>query len=131
MPFSELRWIKRCAEYLPREQARRIPRRRRGIYVLFRHVKDKEYEVVYVGMAGGPNAGMRSRITAHNRRFSTNKWTHFSLFEVWDNISEAEVRELEGLVRHIFRRDPAALAESKQRGFKKLRLVRENKLAKW
>ena len=71
-------------------------------------------------MAGAPDAGMRGRVIAHDKRFAKDTRTHFSLFEVWDNISEAEGRELEGLPRHIFRCDPAALAEIRQRGFDKL-----------
>lgn len=61
-----------------------------------------QYKVVYVGMAGGPNAGMRAWVTRHTRKFKKVVWTHFPLFEVCDNIAEAEGRELEGLLRHIF-----------------------------
>ncbi len=99
--------------------------------MLFRQAEPKEFEVVYIGMAAGPNAGMRGRVSSHHRRFSKKTWTHFSVYEVWDNISVAEVAELEGLLRHIFRRDPAALGENRQRGFRKLRKVRNNKLEKW
>ncbi|GAF97179.1 unnamed protein product, partial [marine sediment metagenome] len=33
-------------------------------------------------------------------------WTHFSIFEVWENITENEIKELEGLFRQIYRKDP-------------------------
>jgi hypothetical protein len=74
---------------------------------------------------------MRARVTRHARKFKKGTLTHFSLFEVWDNVTEAEVRELEGLLRHIFRGNPAALGENRQRGFGKLRRVHVNDLSKW
>ena len=86
---------------------------------------------MYIGPAGGPYAGMPARVTRHARKFPKGAWTHFSIFEVWDNMAEAEVRELEGLLRHIFRFDPAALGENRQRGFGKLRRVRVNDLRQW
>ena len=46
------------------------------------------YEVVYVGMTGGPEAGMRSRLRRHHQRLGKRAWTHFSLFDVWENIPE-------------------------------------------
>jgi hypothetical protein len=58
-------------------------------------------------------------------------WTHFSIFEVWDNIRDEEVTELEGLFRHIYRKDPAANALNIQRGFKKASRVRQDDLRKW
>jgi len=51
------------------------------------------------------------------------EWTHFSIFEVWDNITQDEVAELEGLFRHIYRKDTKANALNEQRGFKKLKTV--------
>jgi hypothetical protein len=44
---------------------------------------------------------------------------------VWENIFEDEVAELEGLFRHIYRKDLKANALAKQRSFKKLDNVRE------
>jgi hypothetical protein len=82
-------------------------------------------------MTGGPDAGMRSRLVQHHRRLDKRAWTNFSLFEVWENIPEGEVRELEGIFRHVFRYDPAALVQNKQRGFKKLKGVRQNDFDQW
>ena len=130
MVISELRLIKRCAEFRPREEIKSIPHGTRGIYVLLRRrPRLKMYDVVYVGMT---NKGMRGRLHSHTRSKRKKKmWTHFSAFEVWDNIREEEVEELEGLFRHIYRKDTRANRLNRQKAFKKLRRVRENNLEKW
>ena len=127
MPVSELKLIKRCFEYCEIDQIRKIPKNTRGIYVIYRRreVKGQEqYNVVYIGMARGNKSGARSRLDEH-KESKKNKWTHFSIFEVWENIFEDEVAELEGLFRHIYRKDLKANALAKQRSFKKLDNVRE------
>jgi hypothetical protein len=127
MPVSELKLIKRCFEYCEIDQIRKIPKNTRGIYVLYRRreVKGQEkYNVVYIGMARGNKSGARSRLDEH-KESKKNKWTHFSIFEVWENIFEDEVAELEGLFRHIYRKDLKANALAKQRSFKRLDNVRE------
>jgi hypothetical protein len=127
MPVSELKLIKRCFEYCEIDQIRKIPKNTRGIYVLYRRRKVKgqeQYNVVYIGMARGNKSGARSRLDEH-KESKKNKWTHFSIFEVWENIFEDEVAELEGLFRHIYRKDLKANALAKQRSFKKLDNVRE------
>jgi hypothetical protein len=86
---------------------------------------------MYVGMAvAGRRGGLRSRLKSHFRK-KGDLWTHFSAFEVWDNIRDEEIVELEGLFRHIYRRDNKANALNIQRGFKKMRRVRQNNLSKW
>jgi hypothetical protein len=50
---------------------------------------------------------------------------------VWDNITEAEVSELEGLFRHIYRKDTRANPLNVQKGFKKLKRVGKKKLQDW
>jgi hypothetical protein len=103
-----------------------------GIYVLLKKRNAGKFDVVYVGMAGGQKAGARGRMMSHSRNRTKGKlWTHFSLFEVWDNITQAEVAELEGLFRHIYRKDSRANRINKQRSFKKLKKVRANNLKKW
>jgi hypothetical protein len=47
------------------------------------------------------------------------------------NITEAEVAELEGLFRHIYRKDTKANPLNEQRGFKKLKTVGKKKLVDW
>jgi len=134
MSVSELRLIKRCAEFCDVDQIKLIPHNTRGIYVLFNCRGNKHqprYDVVYIGMARGLKSGAHSRLNAHARsKRKQGKWTHFSLFEVWDNITEAEVAELEGLFRHIYRKDTRANPLNVQKGFKKLKKV-DTELEKW
>jgi hypothetical protein len=79
------------------------------------------------GMAvAGRRGGIRGRLTSHVKSKRKGKrWTHFSAFEVWDNIRQEEVAELEGLFRHIYRKDPDANRLNIQRGFKKARQLEE------
>lgn len=134
MPQSPLRLIKSCCEFIAQEQYSDVPVRTRGIYVLYyrRRRKSKEgparhrkridkFDVVYVGMAkAGRQSGIRGRLAAHRRR-KLDLWTHFSFFEVWDNIRDEEIAELEGLFRHIYRHDQRANRLNKQRGYKPLK----------
>jgi len=102
MPVSELRLVKRYAEFCPISQIKMIPSGTRGLYVLLklrpglsrRSVRDK-FDVVYIGMARGLKGGIKSRLRSHKRK-KPELWTHFSVYEVWDNITESEVEELEG-----------------------------------
>lgn len=130
MPISELKFIKRCAEFLPLNEYSKIPSNTRGIYALLNKCRDGKLDVIYIGMARGIKAGVRSRLRSHARK-KKNLWTHFSVYEVWDNITHSEVEELEGLFRAIYRRDTQANRVNVQKGFKKLRKVRQNKLARW
>jgi len=132
MPESELRLIKRCAEFIPQESIEQVPRRLRGIYALYKHnPRSEKYNVVYVGMAGaGKRGGMRGRLLSHLKK-KADLWTHFSIFEAWDNIRADEVRELEGLFRHIYRMDAEANRLNIQRSFKKLKRIRQNSLSAW
>lgn len=114
MPISDLRLIKRFAEFCPLNEIKMIPNGTRGLYVLLRRrprlsrasTRDK-FDVVYIGMARGIKGGIKSRLRSHRRK-KADLWSHFSVYEVWDNITEAEVEELEGLFRHIYRRDTRA-----------------------
>ncbi len=130
MPASPLRLIKRCAEFRPRSELSSVPHGTRGIYTLLERTDRDKYEVVYVGLAGGERAGVRGRLRKHAK---SKAWTHFSIFEVWDNISEAEVREIEGLCRHLYRKDVRVNRLNRQRRFKKLNKpnVRFDKLKNW
>ena len=131
MPISHLRLIKNSVEYCTRNEISDVPGYTRGIYVLYkyRHHYDA-YNVVYVGMAGGERAGVRGRLRRH-LKYKGDFWTHFSVYQVWDNISEEEVKELEGLFRHLYRYDHKANKLNKQRGFKKLNQVRSDHFEDW
>jgi len=65
MGSSELRMFKRCAEFRHREEIEIVPRKIRGIFVLFyERPKLRKYDVVYIGMA--TNSIIR-RVRAHAR----------------------------------------------------------------
>ena len=130
MPESPLRLIRRCAEYKAIDQIRFVGRARRGVYVLYRKRRIKAtdtYTVVFIGLA---TTSMRRALQIH-RRTKGSLWTHFSVFEVWDNIRGEEIVELAGLFRHFYKKDPRASRLNVKRGFKKIRKVRDNDLAKW
>jgi len=124
MPVSELRLVKRWQPPTHRSEVKGIPPKTRGIYVLYKYSRKTDaYNVVYVGMAGvGKRGGIRGRLGSHLRK-KAGLWTHFSVFEVWDNVTEAEVVELEGLFRQIYSRDSRANKLNVQRSFKKLKRI--------
>ena len=130
MAESPLRLIKRFAEFQPKDAVRSVPYKRRGLYVLYRKRREKgkdKFDVVYIGLA---TSGIRGRLDSH-KRSKGDLWTHFSAFEVWDNIRDEEIVELEGLFRHFYRKDTSANKLNVQRRFKKLSKVRQNNLATW
>ncbi|MFC1840857.1 GIY-YIG nuclease family protein [Thermodesulfobacteriota bacterium] len=131
MPESPLRLIKRCAEYIEVKDVNKVPKGLRGIYVLYyyRPRLDK-YDVVYVGITLTGKGGIRGRVRGH-RKWKEGLWTHCSIFEVWDNVRDDEIIELEGLFRHIYKRDSRANKLNVQRGFRKMRMVRDKKFWEW
>lgn len=131
MPQSTLRLIKNVFEFQSKENIREIPPRLRGIYALYQYIpKTGAYDLVYIGMARGKKSGIKGRLLSHNKR-KRDLWTHFSAYEVWDNISEAEIEELEGLFRHLFRFDSKANRLNKQKGYKKLGRIRRETAKLW
>ena len=72
-------------------------------------------------MKGG---GIRSRLKRHNRK--KQDWTHFSFFEVHDNVSGDEIRELEALLPQIFRNDPRMDLSNVQTGSRKFTALRRD-----
>jgi hypothetical protein len=81
-------------------------------------------------MTLGGKGGIRGRLKGHRRK-KVGLWSHCSIFEVWDNIRDDEIVELEGLFRHIYKKDSRANKLNKQRGFKKLKMVRDSKFWEW
>jgi hypothetical protein len=128
MPTADLRLVRRCFEFAPQDEYIQVPARTRGIYVLYRQGRPgkgattsrRRYDVVYVGLS---DSGIRSRLRRHVQS-KGGEWTHFSVYEVWDNIRPDEIRELEGLFRHIYRFDLHANKLNVARGYKKLNSVR-------
>lgn len=130
MPESPLKLIKRFAEFQPKVKVASLPRRSRGLYVLYqkrRRIGKEHFNVVYVGMT---TSSMRRRLKVHMRKKS-HLWTHFSAFEVWENIRDEEIIELEGLFRHLYRKDAKASVLNVQRAFKMAKKVRNNSLETW
>lgn len=130
MPWSVCRFIKRMAEFQPRREIHHIPSNTRGIYALLKESGGDQFDVVYVGLSAGEHAGMTSRLKSHCRKKGV-KWSHFTIFEVHDNITREEIRELEGLFRHIYRKDARANRLNKQLCHKPFLKIRQNDLQKW
>ena len=85
-------------------------------------------------MAAGKTSGMYSRF--HNHVKSKRlRWTHFTVFEVHDNITHDEIAELEGLFRHMYRKDSRANKYNRQLCHKPFHSpkvkVSEKRLKKW
>jgi hypothetical protein len=109
-----------------------VPRDTRGFYVLYDNVRPKtgrvkQADVTYIGISGlGKWSGIRSRLRRHNQRKAD--WTHFSFFEVHDNISGDEIRELEALLLQIFQHDSRVGLSNVQTGSSKFRQARKRAL---
>lgn len=135
MAISELRLIKNSLEYLEKDELHRVPIKTRGIYALYKrrgkvNAESHHYDFVYVGMARGLKSGIKGRLLQHIRN-KGDLWSHFSVFEVWDNIREEEIEELEGLFRHLYQFDTKANSLNKQKGYKKLRRLTKRTNKEW
>lgn len=129
MSATGTRFIKRCAQWICKEESSHIPPATRGIYVLLkRHKQTDRFDVVYVGMTSRSSIGRR---LARHKQDQAKTWSHFSIFEVRDKVGENEVKELEGLLREIYRKDRKANRFNRQRKYKKLQDVRVYDLGKW
>jgi hypothetical protein len=129
MPYSKCKFIKRIAEFRPEKERVEIPNNTRGIYVLLKITGRDKFDVVYIGMTAGNVGGMYGRLKDHSKR-KHRKWTHFTLFEVHDNITKAEIQELEGLILCIYRKDSRANRHNIRLRYNPLRGVIK-KLSKW
>ncbi len=98
-----MRFVNCSAEFRSKDEIENVPSGIRGIYVLLnrRPRLHKKFDVVYIGNS------------------------------VWPRIPDAEVAELEGLFRHIYRRDTRANKLARQKTFGLLRATRENDFHKW
>lgn len=129
MPISDCYLFKNVLEYISADELDIVPPRTRGIYVLYLSGQGRNMEVVYIGMARGEKTGVLGRIKTH-RKTKAKLWTHFSVFEVWDNISREQVEELEGMFRHIYKRDAEANRLNVQKTYRPLdRVLRGTKKA--
>jgi hypothetical protein len=95
MAVSPCYLFKNSLEYIPMSDiTKTVPAGTRGVYVLYDGSDGSHMNVVYVGMSRGDKFTIGSRLLNHKRN-KANLWTHFSLYEVWDNITSAQVEELE------------------------------------
>lgn len=130
MPISELRLIKRCAEHREKDEVENLQFGIRGIYALLKYRPRLNcYDLVYIGMA---RRNIKKRLKVHLKsKKKADMWSHFSVFEVWDNISNAEIEELEGLFRYLYKKDSRANQLNKQKGYQKMNKVKNDKLGEW
>jgi hypothetical protein len=122
---APLRLIKTWRRYWLKDRVRDVPRGTRGFYVLYEEVRQKgrrltSAKATYIGIAG--KGGIRGRLESHVRH--KRNWTHFSYFEVHDNISAEEIRELEALLLQVFRHDPRIRLSNVQTGSRKFYALR-------
>jgi len=130
MPLAHTYLFKRSFEFIPLSEIGGLPTLIRGIYVLYKEEPQSgsksKMDVVYVGMARGDSSGVKGRLKKHVK--TKADWTHCSVFEVWDNIYPQQIEELEGLFRHLYRRDSIANKLNKQKAYAPLeRLAKDTK----
>ena len=132
---AALRLVKSCRLYQERATcivSRYIPHVTRGLYVLYKQAQGKRaknnFEVTYIGVGGVQSkqakTGVGGRIRTHHKRAIEKKikdWTHYSYFEVHDNISREEIRQLESLLLTIFQHDKRISLDNIQHGGSELR----------
>jgi hypothetical protein len=88
--------------------------------------ENNKHDVVDIGMGHRWNPK-----PSKHKRSNTKIRSHFSLFEVCDNIGESEVKELERLFREIYRKDKRANRFNKRKKYKNLQKVRNDNLKGW
>jgi hypothetical protein len=122
---APLRTIKAWYPYREKSEAASIQPMTRGFYVLYKQMKSG-YHVRYIGVGGlGEKSAIGGRIKGHIR--NKKDWTHFSYFEVHDNVTSEDILELEGLLLQIFRDDDRIDLTNLQVGSKRFRKVRVNR----
>ncbi|VWD57030.1 hypothetical protein BCO71171_06066 [Burkholderia contaminans] len=102
----------------------------RGIYVLYEKNEDGAMDVVYIGMARGEQSGARGRLRKHLEN-PKKVWSHFSVYQVWDNIPKEQIEELEGLFRHLYRKDSTANCFNVQKTYGPLARIKRKSAEDW
>ena len=88
------------------------------------------FHVAYIGVAGvakDPDRGIGARLRQHDKS-KIKRWTHYSFFEVHDNISREEILELESFLLAIFRHDPRIELANKQRSSERFWQLRTDRV---
>ena len=132
MPISLLRLIKNSVEFCDKVEIKNVPRYTRGIYVLYKRRSGNSdvFDVVYIGMAAAEKASVRRRLNRHKNQ-KGRYWTHFSVFQVWENIGAQEVKELEGIVRHLYHKDSRANKLATQKRYRPLIKLCSKEFSDW
>lgn len=121
---APLRMIKEWQQLRPRKELKNIRVKTRGVYVLYQEQTPGELRLIYIGVAGlgeKGKSGAKGRLERHAA--GKMKWTHFSLFEVHDNVTSDEIREIEALLLVILRKDSRISLENKQTSTRRLNKV--------
>ena len=122
---ATMRLIKSALEYRDISELPHVPINVRGIYALYKK-RGGFYNLVYIGMSGrGASGRIRNRLKIHAKN-ERKDWSHFSYYEVWDNVSDQEIAELEGLFRQLYRFDRRANSFNRQTTHKPLITVRKS-----
>lgn len=100
-------------EFVPAGEVSSLPKAMRGLYALYKEDEAGRLNLVYVGMT---DAGAKGRLFKHNAGAKLGKWTHCSVYQVWDNITLEQIKEQEAFLRHMLRKDAAANSLAKQKG---------------
>ncbi len=122
MRTNPLGLVKRFAEFEFKDNVHKIPGHCRGLYVLYKNVGIGNFDVVYVAKA---TRGFKRRLKAHVKsERKRDQWTHFSVYEVQPEVSNQQIAELKGLLRHVHRKDSRASALNIQRSFRQMKIAK-------
>lgn len=129
--LEPLRLIEKKYELLHQDHIGMLPKGLRGIYVLYKTTPSDNprkpfHNVVYVGMSA---SGIKGRLRTHKKN-KGDHWDCCSVFSVWPNVRMDEIRELEGILRHIYRFDAESQALAKQLAYIKLKRTENIVLSK-
>jgi hypothetical protein len=130
---KQLFLFKNYVEHIAKERLNEtVPKLVRGIYILFKEdVDTKKMNVVYVGRATeGKKQGVGARLMAHAKD-KEKDWSHFSVFEVWQNVSNEIIIELEAMILHVYSRDGTANKLNKQKSSSLFRGIRRTRRDGW
>jgi len=119
-------YFKSFFEHVPVDEISSLPRKIRGLYALYEKDSRGYFNLRYVGMTDG---GAKGRLTRHSIAKS-GKWSHCSVYEVWDNITQEQIQELEALFRHMLRLDATAAGLNIQKGSAIFRKLKKETLAR-
>lgn len=128
--------FKNYVEHVPKEEIKTmVPGLVRGIYILFEEDENKRMNVVYIGRSSvGENQGIGGRLLHHEKtknEITKKNWSRFSAFEVWQNVSEEVIKELEALILHIYGRDGTANKLNIQKNLRFFRRIRRASRDDW